>query len=150
MVKATTNKIIIRRYFVGEPGYNNAFATTICANRIAIRNAIDDRGKSGAKIKVIHNQEVIYCASKDGTFERENCFVTPLDGLNGRDASRLRAPWLHFAIRIPNKFGEFESKKSQGRATPLGVSGLKNSASKRTSYDFSPLSFLLSSCFHHN
>lgn len=57
---------------------------------------------------------MILCASKDGTFERENCFVTPPDGLNGRDASRLRAPWLHFTNYIPNKFGEFEDESSRG------------------------------------
>ena len=30
---------------------------------------------------------------------------------NGRDASRLRAPWLHFAGYLPNKFGEFDTTK---------------------------------------
>lgn len=41
---------------------------------------------------------------------------------NGRDASRLRAPWLHFTKYIPNKFGEFESKNSQGReGSPGGL-----------------------------
>jgi len=120
MVKATANKIVIRRSFVEKPGHNNALTTTICANRIAIRSAINNGGKSRAEIKIIHSQKVILCASKDGTFERENCFVTPLDGLNGRDASRLRAPWLHFAICIPNKFGEFESKKVPGEGDSPG------------------------------
>lgn len=150
MVKTTANKIVIRGSLVGKPSDNNSVSTFICANRIATRSAIDDRRKPGAKIKIIHNRKVTLCASKDGTFERENCFVTPLDGLNGQDASRLRAPWLHFAMYIPNKFGEFEGKKSQGRATPLGANGLKNSTSKRTSYNFSPFSLLLSSCFHRN
>ena len=150
MIKATADKIVIRGNLVGEPSNNDSFPTSICANRIATMSAIDNGRKPRAKIEIIHNQKVILCASKDGTFERENCFVTPLDGLNGRDAARLRAPWLHFAGDIPNKFGEFESKKTQGRATPLGVDGLKNSTSKRTSHHFSPFSLLLSSCFHHN
>ena len=151
VIKAAANKIIIRGNLVGEPSNNNSLSTSVCADRIAIRNAIDNRRKPRTEIKVIHNQKVILCASKDGTFERENCFVTPLDGLNGRDAARLRAPWLHFAKYIPNKFGEFESKKkSQGRATPLGANGLKNSASKRANYNFSPFSLLLSSRCHYN
>lgn len=112
MVKTTANKVVFRGNLVGEPRDNNALSTSVCANRIAARNAIDNRGKPRAKIEVIHNQKVILCASKDGTFERENRSVTPLDGLNGRDASRLRAPWLHFTNCIPNKFGELEGKKN--------------------------------------
>jgi len=112
MIKTTANKIIIRRNLVSKPSNNNSFSTSICANRIAKTGVIDNRRKPRAEIKVIHNQKVILCASKDGTFERENYFVTPLDGLNGRDASRLRAPWLHSTIYIPNKFGEFEGKKN--------------------------------------
>lgn len=107
MIKATANKIVIRGNLVGEPSDNNSLSTSVCANRIAIRKAIDSRGKPRAEIKVIHNRKVILCASKDGTFERENYFVTPLDGLNGRDATRLRAPWLHFKRYISNKFDEF-------------------------------------------
>ena len=150
MITTTANKIVIRGNLVSKPGNDNPLPTSICTNRIAARDAINNRRKPRAKIEIIHNQKAILCASKDGTFERENCFVTPLDGLNGRDASRLRAPWLHFTGHIPNKSGELESKKSQGRATPLGVDGLKNSTSKRASYDFSPFSLLLSSCFHRN
>ena len=112
MIKTTANEIIIRRNLVSKPSDDNSLSTSVCANRITTRNAIDNRGKSRTEIEIIHSQKVILCASKDGTFERENCFVTPLDGLNGRDASRLRAPWLHFTTYIPNKFGEFESKKS--------------------------------------
>ena len=37
---------------------------------------------------------------------------------NGRDASRLRAPWLHFAGYLPNKFGEFDTTKNPGRKGP--------------------------------
>lgn len=108
MIEATTNKVVIRGNLVGEPSDDDPLFTSVCTNRIAIRNATNNRGKPRAKIEVIHNQKVILCASKDGTFERENCFVTPLDGLNGQDASRLRAPWLHFTGHIPNKFGGFE------------------------------------------
>lgn len=112
MIKATANKIVVRGNLVGKPSNDNSLSASVCANRIAIRNAIDNRGKPRAKIEIIHNQKAILCASKDGTFGRENCFVTPLDGLSGRDASRLRAPWLHFTIRVPNRFGEFENKKN--------------------------------------
>lgn len=151
MIKTTANKVIIRRSFVSEPSNNNSLSTSVCANRIAIGGAINNRRKSRAKIEIVHNQKVIFCASKDGTFERENCYVTPLDGLNGRDASRLRAPWLHFTNCIPNKFGEFEDKNSRGRKETLpGVSQSKNFSTKRTGYDSSSLSLLLSTCFHHN
>lgn len=34
---------------------------------------------------------------------------------NGRDASRLRAPWLHSTGYLPNKFGEFDTNKNPGR-----------------------------------
>lgn len=112
MIKTTANKIVIRGKLVGKPSNNDSFSTSVCANRVTTTSAIDNRRKSGAEVEIIHNQKVILCASKDGTFERENCFVTPLDGLNGRDASRLRAPWLHFAKYIPNKFGELEGKKN--------------------------------------
>lgn len=150
MIKPAANKIIIRGIFIGEPSNNNSLSTSICTNRIATMNAIDNGRKPGAKIKVIHNRKIILYASKDGTFERENCFVTPLDGLNGRDAARLRAPWLHFAIYIPNKFGETESEKTQGRTTPLGASKLKNFSTKRTGNYLSSLSLLLSTRLHRN
>ena len=125
MIKTTTNKVVIRGSLISKPGNNNSLSTSICANRIAIRNAINNRRKSRAKIEVIHNQKVILCASKDGTFERENCYVTPLDGLNGQDASRLRAPWLHFTKCIPNKFGEFEDKNSRRRKNSPGRFAIK-------------------------
>lgn len=150
MIKATANKIIIRGHLVGKPSDDNSLSTSVCANRIAIRNAINNGGKPRTKIEVIHNQKVILCVSKDGTFEHENCFVTPLDGLNGRDASRLRAPWLHFAKCIPNRFGKSEGKKISGESDSPESRGLKDSTSKRTSYNLSPFSFLLSSCFHRN
>ena len=117
MVKATANKIVIRGRFIGKPGDNNAFPTAICRNRETVGSAADYRRKTGAKIKPIHSRRIISCASKDGTFERENCFVTPPDGLNGRDASRLRAPWLHFTGYIPNEFGEFEDRSSRGESS---------------------------------
>lgn len=112
MIKTAANKIVIRGNLIGEPSDDDSLPASICANRIAIRDTIDNGRKPRAKIEVVHNQKVILCASKDSTFERENCFVTPLDGLNGRDASRLRAPWLHFTIYILNRFSEFESKKN--------------------------------------
>ena len=120
MIKATTNKVIICGNLVGKPSNNNSLPTSICANRIAMRNTINGRGKPRTKVEIIHNQKAILCASKDGTFESENCSVTPLDGLNGRDAARLRAPWLHFAKCIPNKFGESESKKIPGEGDSPG------------------------------
>lgn len=73
MVKATANKIIIRGNLVGKPGDSNSLFTSICANRVAKMSVIDNRRKPGAKIEVIHNQKETLCASKDGTFERENC-----------------------------------------------------------------------------
>lgn len=150
VIKTTANKIVFRGSLVGKPSDNNSLPASICANGIATRGSINNRRKSRAKIKHIHNRRILLCASKDGTFERENCFVTPLDGLNGRDASRLRAPWLHFTNCIPNKFGEFEGKKSQGRRTPLRVSGLKDSTSKGAGHYLSALALLLPSCFHRN
>lgn len=74
--------------------------------------------KRGRKSNASIIEKITLCASKDGTFERENCFVTPLDGLNGRDASRLRAPWLHSTFYIPDKSGEFASKNTQGGKSP--------------------------------
>lgn len=92
VIKTTTDKIVICGNLVRKPSNNNSLSTSVCANRIAIRNAIDSRRKSGTKIEIIHNQKVILCASKDGTFERENCYVTPLDGLT---AGTLRVFELH-------------------------------------------------------
>lgn len=120
MIKTTANKIIIRGDLLSEPSNDDSLFSSICANGIAMRKAINSRGKPGPKIEIIHDSKRLLYASKDGTFERENCFVTPLDGLNGRDASRLRAPWLHYASCILNKFSEFENKNSQGRENSPG------------------------------
>jgi len=114
MIETTANEVINSGLFFGKPGNNDAFLAAVSSNRKTVRNTINYRRKTRAKIKKIHDRKIILCASKDGTFERENCFVTPRDGLNGRDASRLRAPWLHFTLYIPNKFGELESKKLPG------------------------------------
>lgn len=51
-------------------------------------------------------------------FRARKLFRSPLDGLNGRDAARLRAPWLTSQTSIPNKFGECVSKNSQGENLP--------------------------------
>lgn len=150
MIKTTTNEVIISGLFVGKPGDDNSFLTTVRSNRKTIGNTVNLRRKTGAEIKLIHNRKIILCASKGGTFERENCFVTPLDGLNGRDASRLRAPWLHSTIYIPNEFGEFADKNSQGEKNSPWSFKSKNSSTKRAGYNFSSSSFLLSSCFHRN
>lgn len=150
MIKTTANKIVIRGNLVSKPSNDNAFPTSVCANRITARHAIDNRRKSRAKVEVVHNQKVILCASKDGTFVRENCFVTPLDGLNGRDASRLRAPWLHYTGVYRTSPVRLRVKNPRGERLPWEPVGLKNSTSKRTNYNLSSLSFLLSSCFHRN
>lgn len=57
MIKTTANKIVIRGSLVGKPSDDNSLFTSVCANRIAIRNAIDNRGKPRAKIEVVHNQK---------------------------------------------------------------------------------------------
>lgn len=54
MIDAAADEVILCRLLVGEPGYNNALATTICANRIAIRDAVNYWSEFGAKIKDIH------------------------------------------------------------------------------------------------
>lgn len=51
----TTNKVVIRRSFIGKPSDNNSLFTTVHANRITIRGVINNRGKSRAEIEIIHN-----------------------------------------------------------------------------------------------
>nr|DAD99405.1 MAG TPA: hypothetical protein [Microviridae sp. ctX0F7] len=56
---------------------------------------------------------------------------------NGRDASRLRAPWLHFAGYLPNKFGEFadkmnsETSKLAPDRRPKGISSTNKTNNAR-------------------
>ena len=57
MVETTANKIIVRRSLVSKPGNNDSLSTSICANRIAMRNAINTRRKSRPEIKIIHNSK---------------------------------------------------------------------------------------------
>lgn len=121
MIETTANKVIISGFFIREPSDDNSLLAAICSNRKTVGNTVNHGRKTGAKIKKIHNRKIILCASKGGTFERENCFVTPLDGLNGRDASRLRAPWLHSTLYIPDKSGEPTSENPRERNSPGGL-----------------------------
>ena len=59
MIKSTTNKVIISRFLGGEPSNNNSFFSTICANRITIRNTINGRRKPRAEIEIIHKKRYI-------------------------------------------------------------------------------------------
>lgn len=63
---------------------------------------------------MIHNSKRLICASKDGTFERENYYVSPADSLNGWDAARLRPPWLHFVWDIPAKPVDTKAHRRRG------------------------------------
>lgn len=143
----TTNKIIIRGTFIDKPSDSNSLFAAIYANRITMRNAINNRGKSRSEIEIIHNLKILLCASKDGTFERENYYVPPADSLNGWDAARLRPPWLHFVWDIPAK--PVDTKAHRRRGYLLGPSKLKNSSTKRADHYFSALSLLFPTCFHH-
>ena len=147
MIKTTANEIISRRIFIGKPSNNNSLFTTVCTNGIAIRTTINNRGKPRPEIKVIHNSKTLLYASKDGTFERENYYVSPADSLNGWDAARLRPPWLHFVWDIPAK--PVDTKAHRRRGYLLGPRESKNSSTKRAGDYFSSLSLLLSTCFHH-
>lgn len=147
MITTTANKVILSGFFVGEPGDNNTLPTTVCCNRKTVRDAVNHRGKARAKIKSIHNQRIILCASKDGTFERENYYVSPADSLNGWDATRLRPPWLHFVWDIPAK--PVNTKARRRREYLLGPSESKDSSTERAGHYFSALSLLLSTSFHH-
>ena len=146
MIKTTTNEIIIRRNSVSEPSNNDSLFTPICANRIATSGAINNRGKSRSKVKIIHNSKRLHYASKDGTFERENYYVSPADSLNGWDAARLRPPWLHFVWDIPAK--PVDTKAHRRREYLLGLSKSKDSSTERAGHYFSSLSLLLSTRFH--
>lgn len=55
VVEATTNKVIIRGYFIGEPGDNNALSAAVRRNRKTIGSAVNHRRKTRAKIKLIHS-----------------------------------------------------------------------------------------------
>ena len=147
MVKTTANKIISRRNFIGKPSNNNSLFTTVCTNGVAIRNAINNRRKPRPKIEIIHNLKILLCASKDGTFERENYYVSPADSLNGWDAARLRPPWLHFVWDIPAK--PVNTKAHRRREYLLGPSESKDSSTERAGHYFSALSLLLPTSFHH-
>jgi len=57
MIETTANKVVIRGNLVSKPGDDNSLSASICANRITIRDAIDNRRKPRAKIEIIHNQE---------------------------------------------------------------------------------------------
>ena len=59
MIETTANKVIIRRRFISKPSNNYPLLTTICTNRITIRDAVNNRGKSRSKIKIVHNQKNI-------------------------------------------------------------------------------------------
>jgi len=147
MIKTTANKIISSRSFFGKPSNNNSLFTTICTNGVAIRSAINNRRKPRPKIETIHNLKILLCASKDGTFERENYYVSPADSLNGWDAARLRPPWLHFVWDIPAKPVDTKAHRRSGYL--LGPSELKNSSTERAGNYFSSLSLLLPTSFHH-
>jgi hypothetical protein len=64
MIKTTANKIIARGNLVGKPGNNDSLLAAVCANRIAIRNAVNSRGKPRAKIKIIHNRKGYFALRK--------------------------------------------------------------------------------------
>ena len=143
----TASKIVIRRTFVGKPSDNNSLSATICSNRITMLNTINNRGKSKSEIEIIHNLKILPYASKDGTFERENYYVSPADSLNGWDAARLRPPWLHFVWDTPAK--PVDTKAHRRRGYLLGPGELKNSSTERAGHYSSALSLLLPTCFHH-
>lgn len=63
------------------------------------RNKSKHASKAG-RATALPSQQLL-CASKDGTFDRENYYVSPADSLNGWDATRLRPPWLHYVKYIP-------------------------------------------------
>ena len=147
MIKTTANEIISRRSFIGKPSNNNSLFTAICTNGVAIRNAINNRRKPGPKIKSIHDLKILLYASKDGTFERENYYVSPADSLNGWDAARLRPPWLHSVWDIPAK--PVDKKAHRRRGYLLGPGESKDSSTKWAGNYFSSLSLLLSTRFHH-
>ena len=146
MIKTTANKIISRRGFIGKPSNNNSLFATICTNGVAIRSAINNRRKPRPKIEIIHNLKILLYASKDGTFERENYYVSPADSLNGWDAARLRPPWLHFVWDIPAK--PVDTKAHRRGEYLLGPSKSKDSSTKWAGNHFSTLSLLLSTRFH--
>lgn len=131
------NEIVIRRTFVGKPSNNNSLFATICANRITVRDTINNRRKSWSKIKIIHNLKILLSI---------NYYVSPADSLNGWDAARLRPPWLHFVWDI--LVNRQIKKEPAGDGNPLGLNELKNSSSKRAGNYSSSLSLLLSTRFH--
>lgn len=143
----TANEIIFRRNFIGKPSNNNSLFTPICANGITKSGIINNRGELRSKIEIIHSQKRLLCASKDGTFERENYYVSPADSLNGWDAARLRPPWLHFVRDIPAK--PVNTKAHRRRKYLLGPSESKDSSTERAGHYFSALSLLLPTRFHH-
>jgi hypothetical protein len=87
MITTTTSKIIIGRSLVGKPSENNSLSAKVRANRIAVRNTINNRRKPRSEIEIIHNLKILLY---------NNYYVSPADSLNGWDAARLRPPWLHF------------------------------------------------------
>lgn len=147
MIKTTANEVIVSGFFVRKPSDNNSLSATVCSNRITIRNTINNRRKPRPEIKIIHNLKILLYASKDGTFERENYYVSPADSLNGWDAARLRPPWLHFVWDIPAK--PVDTKAHRRRGYLLGPSKSKDSSTKWAGNYFSSLSLLLPTCFHH-
>ena len=118
MIKTTTNKVIIRGSLIGEPSNNNSFSTPVCANRIAIGNAINSRGKPRAKIEIIHNQKDYFALRKTVLSSAKTVTLRRSTALT---AGTLRVFELHgFTSRgIPNKFGELEDKNSRGRKEAL-------------------------------
>jgi hypothetical protein len=57
-VKTAVSEIFIRRNCVRKPSDNNSLFASICANRIAIGNVVNNRRKPRAKIEIIHKRSI--------------------------------------------------------------------------------------------
>ena len=72
-INTATSNEIKGGSLVGKPSDNNALFTTIGRNGITKWLTFNNRRSSRTKrIKNIHNCQILPCASKDGTFVREN------------------------------------------------------------------------------